>query len=75
MREEARVEIKTQAPFFAPVDPALEMSGRELIARDRLSSAEVGVYRMEVQPMLAWNEREALSKSWRNSSSVRALPG
>ena len=36
------------------------MSARKLIARDRLSSTEVGVYRMEVQAMLAWNEREGL---------------
>ena len=36
------------------------MSGRELIARDRLPPAEVGVYRMEVQAVLAWNERESL---------------
>ena len=34
------------------------MRGRDLVARDRLFSAEVGIYRMEIQAMFAGNQRE-----------------
>ena len=56
VREAARVEVEAQAPVLGPVDPALEVLGPDLVARDRPIRLEVD--RAQVEPLL----REALAR-------------
>ena len=56
MREAGRIEIHADAATLGPVDPALEMLGRDLVAVDALA-AELAVERVQVEAMLAGNQR------------------
>ena len=59
MGEIARIEINPESPRLAPIHPALELSDRVGIAI-HTASGKVGVAGMDIQSVLAGNERERL---------------
>src|SRR5208283_710150 len=59
MREAGGIEIHADADGFGPVNPALEMFGADLIAV-HFFAAEIAVKRVQVEAMLAGNERQRL---------------
>ena len=61
MREVSRIEIHAQSLFLAPIDPALEVLGKQFVPIDPLA-AGLGVTGMEIEAVLAGNQREGLDR-------------
>src|SRR6267142_961188 len=59
MRKKRRVEIQAQPVLLRPLDPALKMLRRKFIAVHWIS-AGLRIKRVQVQSMLAGNERKRL---------------
>ena len=59
MREVGGIEIHAQSLLLGPIDPALEMLGAKFVAIDPLA-ARLGVAGVQVEAVLAGNEREGL---------------
>jgi hypothetical protein len=59
MRETGRVEVQPDAEGLGPVDPVLEMFRLDLVPI-HLLPAELTVERVQIEPMLAGDERQRL---------------
>ena len=74
MRERCGVEVELDAVFKAPLYPALEVFGRYLVAVNE-SAAEVAVYFVEVEAVLAGNQAHGIQNVGAELVDIAGLAG